>query len=165
MHQKYIKDTKIMFLGQFGDKVWSKTEILRPCNTKFDNLVNRKLWSKMQIWQPSYRMVSNYPPFDLPCSVEWLRPRSGKSLRGGKIGFLIIGLYLLPQSTSPILMGDSLNWFIRGGLLFTSVTKSYSSACKYSLQEVDASVFPLIGCFQIWKENAGTFTYPYNHVI
>ena len=33
MPENDIKDTKIMFLGQLEDKLWSKTKIWQTCNT------------------------------------------------------------------------------------------------------------------------------------
>ena len=53
MPENDIKDTKIMFLGQLGDNLWSKMEIWEPCNTGCGN--------------PVGLTVSKLLPFDFPC--------------------------------------------------------------------------------------------------
>ena len=48
-----ITDTKIMFLGQLEDNLWSKMKIWQPCNTKCGS--------------PVCMTVSKLLPFDFPC--------------------------------------------------------------------------------------------------
>ena len=47
-----IKDTKIMFIGQLGDKLWSKTEIWQPYNTKCGNSVDWTVSKLLPLYFP-----------------------------------------------------------------------------------------------------------------
>ena len=42
--ENYIKDTKIMFLGQLGDNLWSQMEIWQAYNTKSGNPEGLKIY-------------------------------------------------------------------------------------------------------------------------
>ena len=57
-----IADSKFMFLGQLGGKLWPKTEIWQPCNIKYDNPVNRT--------------APNVLPSDFPCPKTQTRTQN-----------------------------------------------------------------------------------------